>query len=456
MIAKDNRQKFIKFRSENPYFIYESYSFRLEEGKLIIDFHFNLNDKYHFYPRIEFPYRDIYPDFKQIENQLHTYIFNIGMVELISYWKSACSPEVIIRPVKLTASQIEWWKKLYYHGLGEFFYLNGIEADPETFMNISVESDLILGINSTGLSQNTILPIGGGKDSIVSLELIKNAGIPILPLVINPNTSQKETLRTANISIDDTIIIYRSIHPQLLKLNSKGFLNGHTPFSAVVALISVLAAFLSNSKYIALSNESSANEATIPGTLINHQYSKSFEFEKDFREYAGMFINPDIDYFSFLRPLNELQIAALFSKFDQYHHVFRSCNSGSKEGAWCGNCPKCLFTFIILSSFLSEEKLIRIFGHDLLDDHKLLPVFKQLTGFVKEKPFECTGTLEEVNAAINEIIRQRGGASALLLKFYKNSNRIGRDQSFNDLLKSFNKNNHLPASFNQILSDNTI
>ena len=67
----------------------------------------------------------------------------------------------------------------------------------------------------------------------------------------------------------------------MLQLNSEGYINGHTPFSAIVAFSSVLTAALNGQKYITLSNENSANESTVKDSKVNHQYSKSYEFELD-------------------------------------------------------------------------------------------------------------------------------------------------------------------------------
>ncbi|MEG2070300.1 MAG: hypothetical protein RR034_02870, partial [Bacteroidales bacterium] len=202
---------------------------------------------------------------------------------------------------------------------------------------------------------------------------------------------------------DDKVILQREIAPKLLELNRAGFLNGHTPFSAMLAFYSLLVSYAVQVREVALSNESSANEPTIPGTEINHQYSKSLEFEEDFRQYVAENMNDCNHYYSFLRSLTELQIAEHFSQFPQYHSVFKSCNTGSKENKWCCNCSKCLFAYIILSPFIQDEKMIEIFGEDLLNKPTLKPYFDELTGVAQNKPFECVGTIEEVNQALRMI-----------------------------------------------------
>ena len=228
----------------------------------------------------------------------------------------------------------------------------------------------------------------------------------------------------------------------MLLLNQEGFLNGHTPFSALLAFITLLIGVGSGSKYIALSNESSANESTVPGTDINHQYSKSVAFERDFREYVALHLNSEIQYFSFLRPLNEMQIASLFSQCTAYHEVFRSCNAGSKTDSWCGKCPKCLFTWIILSPFLTRERLTEIFGKDLMRDPELKPIFEELNGTSAVKPFECVGTVEEVRACVDEMKDREGTIAEVSPK---------AEATVDEILKRFNEENFLPSKFVEIL-----
>ncbi|MBQ4377503.1 MAG: hypothetical protein II793_07415, partial [Bacteroidales bacterium] len=267
-----------------------------------------------------------------------------------------------------------------------------------------------------------IVPIGGGKDSVVSLGLLGEASTPAkpLPLVMNPRGATVECCRVAGYGREDFIEIQRTIDPLLLDLNAKGALNGHTPFSAMLAFYTLLASAMAGRRNIALSNESSANESTVIGLEVNHQYSKTLEFENDFRSYVAENISTAFNYFSFLRPLSELQIAMLFSHLTKYHDVFRSCNVGSKQDIWCGHCPKCLFAFIILSPFIAPDRLSQIFGHNLLDDEDMRLSFRQLIGVEPTKPFECVGTVSEVRMALQMALdRWYSDQRPLLLNDYE-------------------------------------
>lgn len=444
MLRKDNHLIFSDLRQQYPYFVYEDYVVSQNHHQVKIEFSFNLSDKIRFNPSLIIPVKSFFLT-DTIDTPLFNSIaFHIGMAELVSYWKATCSPKIIIRPFHFDAFQVSFWKKLLYQGLGEFFYMNSIVTDPESLLSITTTGIHTDPSPGPALDEGLIIPVGGGKDSCVTLSLLRD--IPSRPFILNPRKASRDTIQRTGFTDEDAIEFYRDIHPQLLSLNVRGFLNGHTPFSALLAFQSLLASLLTGFRHIALSNESSANEATIPHTHINHQYSKTFEFEKDFREYVMRHITCDMNYFSLLRPLNELQIAWLFSGKPQFFDVFRSCNEGSKTDTWCGRCAKCLFTYVILSPFISGVELERIFGHNLLDDITLKKTFDQLTGDSEEKPFECVGTIQEVNAALRMVLRSQSADSIpSLLRYYISNHDMhaGIDDD-KKLLTFINPSNFVP------------
>lgn len=433
-----------------PEFIYESYAYDVQPDGLHIAFTFRVlhageglnagvgeasenseGSALVFEPKAFIPARPFLHPERLERSMLDTLVFNIGMIELISYWKCYCPPLVTVKPFTLDERQVRFWKKIYFNGLGEFFYINGINATIDDFMTIawSDNSDHSGNFDQSNLSKYSeltnhsgfhIVPIGGGKDSVVTLELLKGQGSTI-PLIMNPRGATVSCIERAGYSLDDVIVIKRTIHPLLLEQNKLGALNGHTPFSAMLAFYTLLASALTGTHFrIALSNENSANESTVVGLNVNHQYSKSVEFEDDFRRYVAEYISKRFDYYSFLRPLSELQIAMLFSRYEKYHAVFRSCNAGSKEDIWCGHCAKCLFAYIILSPFIEPERLNTIFGKNMLDDSSLQHEFDQLRGAASTKPFECVGTVDEVNSALSmTLARWYPDKRPILLEHYE-------------------------------------
>ena len=488
---QDNSKKYKELRINYPVFIYEDFSITYGEEN-----NKNRNEKY---IKFQFffscgkerftPYQLIYTKdffispFNNLETQntkkktckesccntelsensedslsvLLPFAFNLGLIELISYWKACCSPKILIKCGHLNDEQKKFWKKLWFNGLGEFFYLNNVRTNINDFVDIVCESDLQYKQVRMIFKDEYIVPVGGGKDSVVSLELLRAKGKNITPMVINNRGATKSCIERAGFKEADTIEIKRIIDENLLELNKKGYLNGHTPFSAMLAFTTLICAVLSGKKYIALSNENSANEATVYKNNdisefngVNHQYSKSLEFENDFRAYYKEYLCKDIEYFSFLRPISELQIARIFSFLD-YSDVFKSCNAGSKQDIWCGNCPKCLFAYIIMSPFIEPDKLNKVFGKNMFEDEKLLTYFKELTGENEVKPFECVGTVDEVNSAIAQRIKKFGIKSEeILLNHWDNSPFKAKynGTSFSQIINKEDNNNNLPEDLN--------
>lgn len=451
----DNSLKYIEFRNKYKEFYYNSFNLREDNEAIYMEFEFEIPNLAIFKPTTKILKKQM--ELKSIDSfQAKNMAFNIGLIELISYWKCACCPQIVIKCGYINNEQIKWWKKLYFYGLGELFYTNNIHNTIEDFVTIKCEkekNELEYGeLNKD--SEGYIVPIGGGKDSIVTLETLEFNKKEDYCLIINPKPVTLECAKIAGIDNNHIIEIYRTIDKKLIDLNKEGMINGHTPFSAMLAFTSYFVAYLLSKKYIALSNENSANESNVLGEKVNHQYSKSFEFEKDFEEYSNKYLKAPVKYFSFLRPLNELQIAKIFSKHEKYHKVFKSCNVGSKgeEWKWCCNCAKCLFAYIILSPFLYKEKLLNIFGEDLFEKKELLDIFNQLTGNGDVKPFDCVGTFEEVNYAICKTIENielNEEKLPYLLDYYKN-NFQSVDTSI-DITKRYNNENNLTDEQNEIL-----
>jgi hypothetical protein len=459
MNRRDNFSKYESLRKDFPHFHYDSYEYNVLDNQIIVSFQFSVPGHFIFRPRAVLKGKsEIFRNAQTSSAEMiENLVFHIGMIELVSYWKAVCSPVVTIPGKKLSKDQEYFWKKLYFNGLGEFFYINKIETDIESFMQIDGFGNGGTKPGSLNLEGPALVPVGGGKDSAVTLDLLTQSGIPFIPFAINPLKATEEVLSVLGRSLEEAIIIERQIDPLLIELNTAGYLNGHTPFSAVVAFYSLFAAILSGSSEIILSNESSANEPTIPGTRINHQYSKTVEFEKDFREYVHRFISPSFNYFSLLRSLTELQIAHLFSKNHDLNPVFRSCNRGSKNGIWCGECPKCLFTWIILSPFIDQEALKKIFGKDMLEDVNLIPILDELSGNSEVKPFECIGTIDEVRVSLYNLVDRYGNQElpVLLKHFIKENQKEARNvNSLEDILNAWNPTHFIPEKYlNLIKSD---
>lgn len=444
---------FEKLRKEYPRFIYNSYKFVDEKEKICIEYDFEIEGLTHFNPRVEILKKDF--KFKSLNtNKVKNMIFNLGMVEAISYFKATCSPQFIIKCGKLDSFQEKWFKKLFYLGLGEFRYINNIEISEEEFFEFKFCGEILEVSSENEILDGIIIPVGGGKDSNVTLDLLKDYKDKSLAFRIGKNDVSTKCAKIAGFDDNKVIEVTRTIDKNLIDLNTKGFLNGHTPFSAMVSFLTYLCSYLLGKKYVALSNEASANESNVDGENINHQYSKTIEYENDFREYAEKYLKGNVEYFSLLRPISELQIAKLFSELEDYHKIFKSCNVGSKSNPWkwCCNCPKCLFVYTILSPFLYKEKLVNIFGEDLFVREDLLKTFIELCGYGEIKPFECVGTFSEIRYSVSQVIKRLENENLklpYLLKYYKENYELSNEE----LLNYYNNKHNVPEEFEKILKD---
>ena len=443
--------KFNELRNKYPDFIYNNYKVDIVNDKYIITYEFEIPGLCSFHPEIKIN-KSIVKNPNINEDLLNYIVFHVGLIEAISYFKSTCSPNMIIKCGYLDEEQISWYKDLIFNGLGELLYRNEINVSKDDFVDIKIEYNNTINIDAFYDGKGNLIPVGGGKDSCVTLELLKNEEDNSC-FIINPKGPSNLCAQTAGYDEENIIVVERKIDPELIRLNNEGFINGHTPFSALVAFISYLCAYLSNKKNIVLSNESSANQPTVPGTNVNHQYSKSYDFEKKFDLYVKKYFKIDLNYFSLLRGISEYQIGMLFSKYKKYHQIFKSCNVGSKTEpwTWCCNCPKCLFVFIILSPHLYKNELIDIFGQDLYEREDLLETFIDTIGEGNAKPFECVGTIEEAKFAISTLINKLDKDNLpYLLKYYYENYPLYLDDTN---ILSYNKDNNLNDYYNKLVME---
>ncbi|QOP45189.1 hypothetical protein [Sulfurimonas paralvinellae] len=441
-------KKFNELRAQNNQFIYKSYKISKNETEISLEFHYQLKEQEQ---TTDFHHRLVLPKDEKIvtETNMDNIVFHIGLAEAISYYKIAVPQTFIIECGNLCESQKKWFQKLYFNGLGEFIYLNKIEVtqdDLVEFIALPTEGFAKIAVQTR---ENNIIPIGGGKDSLVSYELLKEAFPESLLFSMNPIVASKKILDKHP---SHAIELRRELDlEKIFDFNKRGYLNGHIPFSSIVGFISIWLGLLTKTKYIVLSNESSANEENIVynGQKINHQYSKSIEFENDFRAYVSEYITEDVEYFSFLRPLDEIHIAKLFSVEAREHFFdFRSCNVGSKKNEWCGKCPKCLFTYIMLCNYIDDATLREIFGKDMLDDPELQELFDGLSQSDAVKPFECVGTYDEVNYALSKKYNSyKKEELPYLLKNYK-----PQEMHYN-LAVDYDGQNNLPQKFKEVLRE---
>jgi UDP-N-acetyl-alpha-D-muramoyl-L-alanyl-L-glutamate epimerase len=376
-------------------FIFESYRYDPKVSTLSLRYRFTEGPNFEEQLIFDFPKRQFSRIAKQMIDQIFRLIF---LMSGVSYYKAFIPKTLICHAFALDQQTAEFLYKFYEKGLAEFAFRNRISLRNHfQFQTASLPAPSPIVLD---LPRRTCVPVGGGKDSIVTIECLKHGGEPLVLFSLGDAEPIDACIRVAKLPF---IRVHRRLDAALLKLNEAGALNGHVPITGILSAIALACAVISGFDAIAMSNEHSASAPNlkIDGIEINHQFSKSLEFEQIFSEYVRNFISPSISYFSLLRPFSEIEIARRFSRHPAYFEIFRSCNTAFRQSRtargrhWCCDCPKCRFVFLALSPFVPKPELIGIFGCNLLDDPTQRNGFAQLCGLQEHKPFECVGETSE-------------------------------------------------------------
>ncbi len=379
--------------------------FEFNESTLKAKFYYSFDNKVFFEEIISFSSENFITRKKIDIEIINNILFHMHIALWISYYKIFPTKELIVETGYLNKFQIEFWKKFYINWLWEFLFTNKIS--PKWLFNFISKSNKKYIKKEFSVSEKSLVPIWWWKDSIVTLELLKQNLLDFDLFVFWKKDELKQN--TADVINKNILLVTRKISPKLIELNNKWFYNWHVPITWIIAFVIKLTSYLYDYKYLILSNEKSANFWNIKWDWIdiNHQYSKSLEFEKDFSLYVEKYISSNIKYFSLLRWMYEVKIAELFSKlWKKYFSVFSSCNENFKiinkskkklsNNYWCNNCPKCAFVFSILSPYLEEKEILQIFGQNLYEKKELKLLFRELLWISWIKPFECVWEADEV------------------------------------------------------------
>lgn len=344
----------------------------------------------------------------------------LHLIAGVSYYKAGVPEQVRIDSYTIDAATAALVETVYLNGLGEFAYRNGLNLRGRFRLPVEGEA---FAAPALGLREHALVAIGGGKDSLVSIEALRHLGIAETVTWIGGSQLIRACAERTGLPI---LNIGRTLAPELFELNRQGAWNGHIPVTAVNSAIMVLAALLQGVDQVVFSNERSASYGSqIPGTgEVNHQWSKGWAFEQAFGEHLEQHVAADLHYYSLLRPLSELAVARQFAKSDFYDAHFSSCNRnfhilGERPvNRWCGVCPKCHFVFLALAPFMPKMRLVGIFGRNLLDDIEQAPGFDALLEFQDHKPFECVGEGRESRAAMATLAaRPEWNEDALVKRF---------------------------------------
>jgi UDP-N-acetyl-alpha-D-muramoyl-L-alanyl-L-glutamate epimerase len=340
----------------------------------------------------------------------------LAIVEAFSYWKALCSPVIEVALPGPGAAELDWWQAFWPGAMGEFFYRNQIDYTAPGFLVIQGPAGgtaASAGAGGPGTAGDApagppLVLFSGGKDSL-ALARIVAAGAGAAPVdffLYNPG-ARLRGLAGSLASGGRLVEVRRTILPELLRLNAADHPNGHTPFSAYLAFAAMLTGYLRGSGPVMAGNSRSDDEPNVRSYLgrpVNHQWTKSYEFETALSSYRDRWLPGAPGYSSPLRPLHEVQvIASLAGDVDAYLRT-ASCNQ-VRGGGWCRSCAKCAWVFLATAALFGHDLAIRKTGGDMFADPALAGVYQEMAGLTGVKPFECTGSEDEVKAAIQAVGR---------------------------------------------------
>lgn len=345
----------------------------------------------------------------------------LALIDALSYWKAAVPPRLIFD--RSLPGDRAWWDVFIANSMGEHLWRNGLDLGWLPVLEGEFTGKPVPSPDRPLAPDVTLLLHSGGKDSITAAHLAHRAGHAVRAVSYQPTPAMQRVVGASAPPggwAGTPVTMRRRLDPAILGLNEAGYLNGHTPYSAWLAVAASAAAELCGAGHVAAGNSRSDDEPNITaelpsGTtwLINHQWTKSAAFEAAWAELAG----PDRRCASPLRTLYELAVLAGL-RADPLPEASRalSCNRAAKEGrdgSWCGRCPKCLWTASALDAIAGPGAGTARLGFDPLADAVNTDLLKAMCGRSGPVPFECAGTPAEVRAVLREIAARPSPPTAI-------------------------------------------
>ena len=212
------------------------------------------------------------------------------------------------------------------------------------------------------LPRRSCVPVGGGKDSIVTLECLKRAGEPLVLFALGDAEPIAACIAAIRTAVHPGASPAR---PRLVPTQRRGRAERPCPDHRDPERHrsgrrgAVLAATRSRCR-----TSTPPAPPTLRPTASRSIISSANPWSSngDFAEYVAGHISPSLAYFSLLRPLSEIEIArrfaqlsGLFSDLSQLQHRLPADAPDERGQAWCGDCPKCRFVFLALGPVSSPR-----------------------------------------------------------------------------------------------------
>lgn len=313
----------------------------------------------------------------------------------------------------------ETWRAVLHQVWAQWRYQHDLPgyAGPGPISGFAPPNGEAVGLDAGAVE--TLSFCGGGKDSLVAMKLLEGGGIAYDSLAyassIYGRTAPQHALIDGLLDhgsprhrrrmwiyddfLDSPVV---TLHPEL---GIRTLLAGETPSALFAALPLALA---HGYRQLVVGHERSADFGNLTwartGETVNHQWGKSLAAERLLADHVRRHLIADLDYFSLLKPIDDVLIFNLLAEHPRAIPATHSCNEAKP---WCRRCAKCAYVWLSYRAYLPAEPVAGLFGENLLEVKANRQHFRQMLGLEAHTPFECIGTVDEARLAF-ALCRRRG------------------------------------------------
>jgi hypothetical protein len=257
-----------------------------------VSLRYALDEEIEFVERFELPQGTVVSD--DDRERVDGILALLHLLAGVSYYKTAVPASIECEPLPPAVAKL--LEAIYSEGLGEFAFTNELDKLPNPAFPTLLKSEV--STSEPRSLERVLVPIGGGKDSAVALEIVRRSGLDLSLFSVG---DAGPISRTAAVAKLPHLIVRRKLDPMIGDLNRAGALNGHVPITAIVSCVAILTAALHQFDAVVMANERSASKGNVRwgGIDVNHQFSKSIRAEGLMRSALGE-LGAGVDYFSVL------------------------------------------------------------------------------------------------------------------------------------------------------------
>ncbi len=113
---------------------------------------------------------------------------HLAVVVSLSYWKAAAPQVIELRSGEWTDEDLRAHAEIVAGGFGEFAWANGLDPRPAPRWELTGSArrvGVVPALTGLGLDRGPLVPVGGGKDSCVTAEALRAAGVTPTLVTVN-------------------------------------------------------------------------------------------------------------------------------------------------------------------------------------------------------------------------------------------------------------------------------